>query len=70
MQATVSSPEPGFLFCCGGARFKLEIDCDQRLMRCYEKRGQGWAQTFGRHCKRALAPDCYLHTCDARCDAR
>ena len=68
--APESPSQTGFLNCCGNKKFKLAMDCKQRLMRCYENRGGRWIQTFGRHCKRALGSDCYLHACDERCDSR
>lgn len=69
---TIERPKPaatpGFAYCCGNQRFKLEIRCDERMMRCYERRAGQWTQTYGRHCKRALDTDCYLHACDRVCD--
>jgi hypothetical protein len=59
--------EPGFTFCCGDGRYKLEIDCSDMLKRCYERRDGGWAATYGRHCKTSLGEACYLDDCDARC---
>jgi hypothetical protein len=59
--------QPGFSFCCGDGRLKIEIACADMLKRCYERRGSRWRATYGRHCKRALGEDCYLQDCDARC---
>jgi hypothetical protein len=57
----------GFVHCCGNAFFQLDIRCDDQLMRCYESAGDGWIQTYGRHCERELGDACFLRGCDDRC---
>jgi len=59
--------EPGFTYCCGDEAFKLQIVCEEGLMRCYEHREGRWHYTYGRHCKRNLGEACYLHGCDDKC---
>jgi hypothetical protein len=61
--------EPGFTHCCGDSQYMMEIDCSERLMRCYQKGSAGWKQTYGKHCKSALGQGCYLHACNDVCDA-
>lgn len=61
--------DPGFTHCCGDEGYMMEMDCSERLMRCYENRGTHWKQTYGKHCKRNLDQECYLQTCNAICEA-
>jgi hypothetical protein len=67
MEPSERATEPGFTYCCGNGRFKIEIDCREMLKRCYQRTGAGWKATYGRHCKRALGEACYLESCTARC---
>jgi hypothetical protein len=64
---TPSAIEGGFTHCCGDADYKLEIDCADNLLRCYEKTDQGWKYTYGRLCKQNLGSACYLNGCDDAC---
>ena len=59
--------EPGFTHCCGNDQFRIEIDCNQMVKRCYESKKGEWKQTYGRHCLKSLGQDCYLSECDSRC---
>lgn len=59
--------EPDFTYCCGDASYKLEIECEAGLMRCYEYRVDGWHYTYGRHCKEHLGQICYMTGCDDKC---
>ena len=61
--------EPGFMHCCGDESYMMEMNCSDRLMRCYAHRGNRWKQTYGKQCKRALSQECYLETCSALCEA-
>ncbi len=66
--AFTPSVERGFAHCCGNDSFRLEIRCQDRLMRCYEQDRFGhWKQTYGRHCKRELTEACYLSGCWTSC---
>lgn len=60
--------EPEFTYCCGNASYKLEIECEAGLMRCYVYRDEGWHYTYGRHCKKHLGQICYLNGCDDKCE--
>jgi hypothetical protein len=60
----------GFTYCCGNNNFKMEIQCDDGIKRCFENTQAGWEQTYGRHCKRTLGETCYLTTCERVCDRR
>lgn len=62
--------EPGFVHCCGTLDIKMEVECGDRLKRCYVREDGEWKQTYGRHCKSALGSACYLHMCDDACDAQ
>lgn len=62
--------DPGFTHCCGDLHYKMEVDCGDRLKRCYVREGGEWKQTYGRHCKSQLGSACYLHLCDDACDAQ
>ena len=66
-QPTPPSTEPGFTHCCGNPDYKLEIDCADNLIRCYENTDQGWKYTYGRLCKQNLDSACYLNGCDDSC---
>lgn len=74
MQSRLDAPqedpvESGFNHCCGNSEFRLQIRCEDRLMRCYERNRRGrWNQTYGRHCKRELTDNCYLEGCSPSCD--
>lgn len=59
--------ESGFKHCCGNLELKMEVQCGDRLKRCYVRQDGRWLQTFGRHCKQELGASCYLHTCDEVC---
>lgn len=61
--------ESGFAHCCGDDKFRIEIECSDGLIRCYQKKGKRWKQTYGRHCKSALDSQCYQQTCPRVCDA-
>lgn len=61
--------EPGFAHCCGDEQYQLNIECSEGLIRCYERKGKRWKQTYGRHCKSALDQQCYERTCARVCDA-
>lgn len=61
--------DPGFTHCCGNSNYMMEMDCNERLMRCYAHKGSKWRQTYGKHCKRALDQVCYLATCNVVCEA-
>lgn len=65
----VSTPavEQGFTHCCGTLDYKMEVECGDRLKRCYIQEDGQWKQTYGRHCKRNLGDSCYLHLCDDAC---
>lgn len=65
----VPGEEVGMFHCCGDAIFKLEIDCNYNQLRCYERKRGGWKYTYGRLCKEALGPSCYLNGCDNVCEA-
>lgn len=47
----------------------MEVDCSERLMRCYSNTGSDWEQTFGRHCQQALGNGCYLRGCIDVCES-
>jgi hypothetical protein len=59
--------EPGGTYCCGNHSYKLEIECGEQHMRCYEYRAGSWHYTYGRHCKKNLGLACYLNGCDDKC---
>ena len=61
--------EPGFSHCCGDSEYMMEVDCSEMLMRCYERKRGRWKQTYGKHCKKTLGQECYLHTCHNVCEA-
>lgn len=61
--------QPGFTHCCGDSAYMMQIDCSDRLMRCYESKRGHWKQTYGKYCKHALAEECYLQTCNLVCEA-
>jgi len=67
-----SLPEPGFevgfTHCCGDYDFAMQVDCSERLLRCYSSEGGHWAQTYGRNCKSALGSGCYERGCNSVCD--
>jgi len=63
-----NASEPDSIYCCGNSRYKLEIDCDAGLMRCYELVDGIWHYTYGRHCKKHLSPACYFSGCDDKCE--
>jgi len=65
--AAPTAVEPGFINCCGSARYRIEIECGEMLKRCYEREAGEWRQTYGRHCKEELGESCYLDGCDSRC---
>lgn len=71
MQET-RQPEPGleqgFIHCCGDVDYAMQVDCSDRLMRCYENDLSGWQQTYGRSCKEALGQGCYEQGCLSVCD--
>jgi hypothetical protein len=67
-QHFAEAAEPGFSHCCGNDEFQLDIECGERLARCYERDGdESWRQTYGRHCKEQLGTSCYLHGCADKC---
>ncbi len=61
--------ESGFAHCCGDDQYKLEIECSDGLMRCYQKKRKRWKQTYGKHCKSSLDQQCYEKTCARVCEA-
>jgi len=61
--------EPGFAHCCGDEHYQIEIECSDGLLRCYEKSGKRWKQTYGKHCKASLDQQCYEQTCVRVCEA-
>lgn len=61
--------EDGFTHCCGNAEYVMEMDCSDRLLRCYKRSGDSWKQTFGKHCRNALGEECYLQQCNTICEA-
>jgi hypothetical protein len=66
----IAAPDhEGFTYCCGNSDFKLAIQCNDGIKRCYEQTDTGWSQTYGRHCKKWLGETCYLQTCERVCDA-
>lgn len=68
-----SAPRPGFeegfTHCCGDLEYVMQIDCSDRLLRCYANEEQGWHQTYGRNCKSALGSSCYERGCISVCDS-
>jgi hypothetical protein len=67
-QYFAEAAEPGFRHCCGNDEFQLDIECGERLARCYERDDDAsWRQTYGRHCKEQLGASCYLHGCLDKC---
>lgn len=66
--ARVPGLEPGFMHCCGDTEYMMEVDCSERLMRCYSNTGDHWKQTYGRHCKQNLGQACYLEACVVACE--
>ncbi len=61
--------ESGFTHCCGDVDYAMQVDCSDRLMRCYENdSAAGWQQTYGRNCKEALGQGCYEQGCLAVCE--
>lgn len=65
--AAVSPVEAGFTHCCGNGSYRIEIDCNQMMKRCYSNETGSWRQTYGRHCRASLGESCYLADCDAKC---
>jgi hypothetical protein len=55
--------EPGFTHCCGDFDHVMQVDCNERLLRCYANESSGWHQTYGRNCKSALGASCYERGC-------
>lgn len=60
--------EPGFTHCCGDFNYVMQVDCSERLLRCYQNKSSGWHQTYGRNCKSALGSGCYERGCLSVCD--
>ncbi len=60
--------EVGFTHCCGDVEYVMQVDCSDRLMRCYANESDGWQQTYGRSCKEALGQGCYERGCVSVCD--
>lgn len=60
--------EPGFTHCCGDFDHVMQVDCGERLLRCYANQKNGWKQTYGRNCKSALASSCYERGCLDVCE--
>ncbi len=63
----VAPIEAGFVNCCGNGSYRIEIDCNQMMKRCYTNETGTWRQTYGRHCRASLGESCYLQDCDAKC---
>lgn len=61
--------ESGFAHCCGNDQYRMEIECSEGLLRCYQWTGGRWKQTYGKHCKSALDQQCYEQTCARVCEA-
>tara|TARA_R110002096_G_scaffold436085_1_gene667095 strand:- start:12879 stop:13352 length:474 start_codon:yes stop_codon:yes gene_type:complete len=61
--------EQGFAHCCGDENNRLEIECSDGLVRCYQHTGSRWEQTYGKHCKRSLNQQCYEQACARVCEA-
>lgn len=61
--------EQGFAHCCGDENIRLEIECSDGLVRCYQQIGNRWEQTYGKHCKRSLDQQCYEQACARVCEA-
>ena len=62
-----SGLEPGFTHCCGDVDYVMQVDCSDRLMRCYSNEDHDWHQTYGRNCKEALGQGCYEQGCLSVC---
>lgn len=60
--------EAGFTHCCGDFDHVMQVDCSDRLLRCYENQQGSWRQTYGRVCAKALEPSCYERGCIYVCD--
>ena len=60
--------EAGFTHCCGDFDHVMQVDCSDRLLRCYENQHGSWRQTYGRVCQKALEPSCYERGCIYVCD--
>ena len=61
--------EEGFTHCCGDVEFAMQVDCSDRLLRCYTSEQGNWKQTYGRNCKSALGPGCYERGCISVCES-
>ncbi len=61
--------ESGFAHCCGDEQYRMEIECSDGLLRCYQQTGKRWKQTYGNHCESALDQQCYEQACTSVCDA-
>ena len=60
--------EANFQHCCGNLEFKMEVDCQDQLRRCYTYESGKWTQTFGRRCKEELGEECYQRLCNEVCN--
>lgn len=70
LESFIETPpvETRFKHCCGNLDFKMEVDCQDQLRRCYEYKNGSWTQTFGRRCKEELGELCYQKLCNEVCN--